>query len=203
VPALADFAEVYPQLTVDLGLTDRFVDLVEEGWDLAIRLGSLRDSALIARRLAPASVVLCASPAYFDRHGTPKTVADLAAHNCLGYTLPSAASAGRWLFGHDGSVAVAVTGSLRANNGDALRAAALAGQGLVYQPTFLVSGDLRAGRLVCVHLDQPPFQFGNVYAVYAPTRHVPAKVRSLIDFLAKRWAGTPPWDVGLPTAAAG
>jgi DNA-binding transcriptional LysR family regulator len=202
VPALADFAEVYPQLTVDLGLNDRFVDLVEEGWDLAIRLGSLRDSALIARRLAPASMVLCGSPDYLERHGTPRAAADLAAHNCLGYTLPSAASAGRWLFGDDGSVAVAVTGNLRANNGDALRAAALAGQGLIYQPTFLVFEDLRAARLACVHLVEPPFQFGSVYAVYAPARHVPAKVRSLIDFLARRWAGTPPWDAGLPTAPA-
>lgn len=200
VPALADFAALYPQLTVDLGLTDRFVDLVEEGWDAAIRLGSLRDSSLIARRLAPARIVLCASPDYLERHGAPKTVAELASHNCLGYTLPSAASAGRWFFGADGSLAVPVTGNLRANNGDALRAAALAGQGLIYQPTFLVGEDLRAGRLACIHLDAAPFQFGNVHAVYAQSRHVPAKVRRLIDFLAKRWAGTPPWDVGLPVA---
>src|SRR5689334_13094055 len=83
VPALADFAELYPQLTVDLGLTDRFIDLVEEGWDLAIRLGMLRDSSLIARRLAPAWVVLCAAPDYLARRGHPKTAAELAAHNCL------------------------------------------------------------------------------------------------------------------------
>ena len=202
VRALADFAALYPQLTVDLGLTDRFVDLVEEGWDLAIRLGMLRDSSLIARRLAPASVVLCGSPDYLGRHGVPKTTADLAAHNCLGYTMPSATAGDRWSFGVDGSVAVPVAGNLRANNGDALRAAALAGQGLIYQPTFLVGEDLRAGRLVCVHLDAPPFQFGNVYAVYASSRHVPAKVRRFIDFLAARWAGTPPWDVGLRVASA-
>ena len=201
VPALADFAGLHPQLTVDLGLTDRFVDLVEEGWDLAIRLGALRDSALIARRLAPAMIVLCASPDYLARHGVPKTLADLAGHNCLGYTLPTAATAGRWLFGADGSVPVEVSGNLRANNGDALRAAALAGQGVIYQPTFLVAEDIRAGRLVCVHLDEAPFRFGSVYAVYAPSRHVPAKVRSFIDFLARRWAGTPPWDAGLPVAA--
>jgi DNA-binding transcriptional LysR family regulator len=201
VPALADFAAHYPQLTVDLGLTDRFVDLVEEGWDLAIRLGMLGDSSLIARRLAPARVVLCAAPGYLDRHGVPKTAAELSAHNCLGYTMPSAAGADRWLFGADGSVPVAVTGNLRANNGDALRAAALAGQGLIYQPTFLVGEDLRAGRLVCIDLDVPPFQFANVYAVYAPSRHVPAKVRRLIDFLAERWAATPPWDVDLLVAA--
>src|SRR5437016_2719090 len=95
VPALADFAALYPQLAVDLGLSDRFVDLVEEGWDLAIRLAALRDSSLIARRLAPAMVVLCASPDYLARHGVPKTIAELAGHNCLGYTLPTAANAGR------------------------------------------------------------------------------------------------------------
>jgi DNA-binding transcriptional LysR family regulator len=196
-PALTEFAPAYPQLTIDLGLTDRFVDLVEEGWDLAIRLGTLRDSALIARRLAPASMVLCASPGYLDRRGTPKAVAELGAHNCLGYTMPSAANAERWLFGNDGSVSVAVSGNLRANNGDALRAAAIADQGLIYQPAFLVGDDLRAGRLVCVHLDVAPFQFGNVYAVYAPSRHVPAKVRRIIDFLARRWTGTPPWEASL------
>jgi DNA-binding transcriptional LysR family regulator len=196
-PALADFATLYPLLTVDLGLTDRFVDLVEEGWDLAIRLGTLRDSALIARKLAPARIVLCAAPSYLAKRGVPKTVADLAGHNCLGYTIPSPANAGRWMFGKDGSVAVAVSGNLRASNGDALRSAALAGQGLIYQPTFLVADDLRSGRLVALHLDAPDFQFGNVYAVYVPSRHVPAKVRIFIDFLAARWGDDPPWDAGL------
>jgi DNA-binding transcriptional LysR family regulator len=198
VPALADFAALHPQLGVDLGLTDRFVDLVEEGWDLAIRLGMLADSSLVARRLAPARMALCASPGYLRERGRPKTTADLAAHNCLGYTLPSAATAGRWLFGADGAVAVAIAGNLRANSGDALRAAAVAGQGLIYQPTFLVGEELRTGRLVAITLDQAPFEFGGVYAVHAPSRHVPARVRRLVDFLARRWAGTPPWDVGLP-----
>lgn len=197
-PALTDFAKLYPALTIDIGLNDRVIDLVEEGWDLAIRIGRLRDSALIARKLAPIRTVLCASPAYLASHGTPRTLADLARHNCLGYTLPSAASAERWHFGADGSVTVAVTGNLRANNGDALRTAALAGQGIVYQPTFLFSDDLREGRIVPIHLDQPVFQYANVYAVYAPDRHVPAKVRVLIDFLVERWAGEPPWDRGLP-----
>jgi DNA-binding transcriptional LysR family regulator len=196
-PALADFAKLYPALTVDIGLNDRVIDLVEEGWDLAIRIGRLRDSALIARKLAPIRTVLCASPTYLASHGTPRAIADLAQHNCLGYTLPSVASAERWHFGADGSVTVAVTGNLRANNGDALRTAALAGQGIVYQPTFLFADDLRQGRLVPIRLDQPTFQYANAYAVYAPDRHVPAKVRLLIDFLAERWAGDPPWDRGL------
>lgn len=203
VPATAAFAALYPGLTIDIGLTDRFIDLVEEGWDLALRIGRLRDSSLVARRLAPIRTVLCAAPAYLASRGTPRTLADLAGHNCLGYTLPTPANAERWPFGREGEFEVAVTGTFRANNGDALRAAALAGIGLVYQPTFLLGDELRSGQLVPVILDQPPFQFANAYAVYAPGRHVPAKVRRFIDFLAERWAGEPPWDAGLPREALG
>jgi DNA-binding transcriptional LysR family regulator len=202
MPALADFARNYPALAVDVGLTDRLIDLVEEGWDLAIRIGALRDSNLVARRLAPIRVVLCASPDYLAAHGTPKTIADLAAHNCLGYTLPTPATAGRWTFGADGSVVAMVSGNLTANNGDALRVAALAGQGLIYQPTFLLADDLRTGRLVPVHLDHPGFQFASVHAVFAASHRMPAKVRALIDFLANRWRDAP-WDDGMPPIDAG
>jgi DNA-binding transcriptional LysR family regulator len=196
-PALAEFARLYPALIIDIGLNDRVIDLVEEGWDLAIRIGRLKDSALVARKLAPIRTIVCAAPAYLAARGTPRTLAELSVHNCLTYTLPSAAGADRWHFGADGAVTVTVAGNLRANNGDALRAAALAGQGIVYQPSFLFSEDLRAGRLVPIRLDHPTFQFANAYAVHAPDRHVPAKVRLLIDFLAERWAGEPPWDRGL------
>ena len=201
VPAISDFAGLYPGLTIDIGLTDRFIDLVEEGWDLALRIGRLRDSSLVARKLAPIRTMVCAAPAYLERHGRPKTLADLAGHNCLGYTLPTPVNAERWRFGKDGAIVVPVSGTIRASNGDALRVAALAGIGIVYQPTFLLSEDLRAGRLVPIVLDQPLFQFANAYAVYTPTRHVPAKVRQVIDFLAERWAGEPPWDAGLPPEA--
>lgn len=203
VPAVADFAALHPGLTVDIGLSDRVIDLVEEGWDLAIRIGQLRDSALIARRLAPIRTVLCAAPAYLSERGTPRTLADLADHECLGYTLPTPAAAGRWRFGREGQFEVPVRGSFRANNGDALRAAALAGLGLVYQPTFLFSEDLRSGALVPVTLDQPCHQYASAYAVHLPARHVPVRVRRIIDFLAGRWAGEPPWDIGLPAAALG
>jgi len=203
VPAIADFAAQYPGLTIDVGLTDRFIDLLEEGWDLALRIGHLRDSSLVARRLAPIRTVLCASPAYLAARGTPRTLADLAAHDCLGYTLPSPARAGRWRFGRDGAIEVPVSGPFRANNGDALREAALAGLGIVYQPTFLFHEDLRAGRLVPVVLDQPAYHHAAAYAVYVPGRHVPAKVRRFVDFLAARWAGEPPWDAGLPPEVLG
>ena len=91
-----------------------------------------------------------------------------------------------------------ISGTLRVNNGDALRVAALAGMGLIYQPTFILADDLRSGRLTCIHLDRPTVQFGNVYAVFAPIRRMPAKARLFIEFLAGRWANVPPWDVGLP-----
>ena len=200
MPALADFAQAYPGLTIDIALTDRFVDLIDEGWDIAIRLGTLRDSSLIARALAPIRVALCAAPAYLAAHGTPQTVADLADHNCLGYTLPVPAQAGRWIFGADGSISVPVKGNLIANNGDALRAAAVAGQGLIYQPTFILADDIRAGRLVPLTLDLPMPHVGAAHAVYPGGRQPQAKVRALIDFLAGRWREAP-WDHDLPPQA--
>jgi DNA-binding transcriptional LysR family regulator len=193
-PLLSEFSRRHPGLTIELGLNDRLVDLAEEVWDLALRIGSLTDSSLIARRLAPCRTVIAASPMYLKAQGTPKTVAELSAHNCLGYTLSRLTGANRWSFGHQGEVTIDVTGNLRANNGDALRAAAVAGQGIIYQPTFVVADDLRAGTLVALSLDQPTLEFGGIYAVYLPDRNPPAKVRAFIDFLAERFASTPQWD---------
>jgi DNA-binding transcriptional LysR family regulator len=196
-PLLADFAERYPNVTIELGLNDRLVDLAEEGWDLAIRIGKLRDSSMVARRLAPSRMVVCAAPSYLARHGTPRNVGDLASHNCLGYTLSQQASAAEWLFGKQGDIRVQVKGNLRANNGDALRAATLAGLGVARQPTFIVADDLRAGTLVALPLDQPEIQTTAVHAVYLPDRRPPAKVRAFIDFLATSFSPEPPWDRGL------
>ena len=196
-PLLADFADRHPKVTIELGLNDRLVDLAEEGWDLAIRIGRLRESSMVARRLAPNRLVVCAAPSYLDRHGIPRTVADLASHNCLGYTLSQQASAAEWLFGADAEIRVQVNGNLRANNGDALRAATLAGLGLARQPTFIVADDLRAGSLVALPLDQPEVRTSAVHAVYLPDRSPPAKVRAFIDFLAMCFSPEPPWDRGL------
>jgi DNA-binding transcriptional LysR family regulator len=193
-PLLSEFARRYPLVTVELGLNDRLVDLAEEGWDLAIRIGSLSDSSLIARRIAPCRTVVCAAPSYLKAHGRPRAVADLAGHNCLGYTLSRLTGAGSWAFGVKGEVTVQVAGNLRANNGDALRAAAIAGQGVIYQPTFVVADDLRAGTLVAMTFDQPTVEFGGIYAVYLPDRHPAAKLRAFIDFIAARFAPEPPWD---------
>ncbi len=193
-PLLAEFTGRHPLVTIELGLNDRLVDLAEEGWDLAIRIGNLSNSSLIARRIAPCRVVVCAAPSYLEARGWPKTVSSLADHNCLGYTLSQQTAVDRWAFGARAEVSVQVSGNLRANNGDALRAAAIAGQGLIYQPTFIVADDLRAGRLVALEFDQPTVELGGIYAVYLPDRHPPAKVRAFIDFIATRFAPDPPWD---------
>lgn len=185
-PLLPELALRHPALAVDLGLNDRYVDLVEEGWDLAIRIGSMDSSSMIARRLAPCPMLLCAAPSYLERHGRPRIVADLAGHNCLEYTLSRSNGAGLWAFGPNGKSRVAVKGTLRANNGDALLAAARAGLGIIYHPDFIVADDIAMGRLVALELDEPAISLGGVYAVYPADRRPPAKVRSTIDFLADR-----------------
>lgn len=185
-PLLPALAARHPALTVDLGLNDRQVDLIEEGWDLAIRIGTLATSSMIARRLAPCTTVVCAAPSYLATHGTPKTIADLKKHVCLGYTLSLVMGADRWPFGPRGRTAVPVQGNLRANNGDVLVAAAIAGQGVVYQPRFLVAREIRAGLLIPLELDHEPIELGGVYAVYPPDRNPPAKIRATVDFLAER-----------------
>ncbi len=193
-PLLDEFTRRHPHLTVELGLNDRLVDLAEEGWDVAVRIGSLDSSSLLARKLAPCRTVLAAAPAYLKSHGVPKKAAELAKHNCLGYTLSRTAGADRWPFGVKGETIVSVAGNLRANNGDALRAAALAGQGIIYQPTFIVADDLRAGSLARINLREATFEFAGIYAVYLPQRNLPAKVRAFIDFLLERFSPQPPWD---------
>jgi DNA-binding transcriptional LysR family regulator len=202
-PLLSEFAQRHPLVTVELGLNDRLVDLADEGWDLAIRIGSLSDSSLIARRIAACRTVVCAAPSYLAARGNPRMVAHLANHNCLGYTLSRVTGVDRWAFGARGDITIPVSGSLRSNNGDALRAAAIAGQGLAYLPTFIVADDVRAGTLVTLDLDQPTIEFGGIYAVFLPDRHPAAKVRAFIDFIANRFAPEPPWDRDFVPPATG
>ncbi|SCY71809.1 LysR family transcriptional regulator [Microvirga guangxiensis] len=196
-PLMAEFTRLHPAVTVDLGLNDRFVDLIEEGWDVAIRIGRLRDSTMIARRIAPCRLALCGSPAYLSERGTPTKVAELAEHNCLGYTLSRALGPDEWAFGAEGKVKVGIKGNLRVNNGDALMAAAVAGQGLIYEPTFVVGEEIRSGRLIALTLDHPTIELPGIFAVYLSNRHPPAKVRAFVDFLAHRFGPNPPWDRGL------
>ena len=193
-PLLPELSRQHPALTVELGLNDRQVDLIEEGWDLAIRIGALADSTMIARRLAPCRMIVCAAPDYLASHGRPRTIADLRQHSCLGYTLSQRVGAHQWSFGRDGKAKVAIDGSLKANNGDALVAAATSGQGIIYQPTFLVARDIAAGRLTPLKLDQDPVELDGIYALYPADRRPPAKVRATIDFLAEKLGPVPPWE---------
>lgn len=180
-PALPDFLARHPDLVIDMEFTDRFIDPVEEGYDLAIRIGELDDSALVARRLATARIVLCAAPAYLERAGRPEAPQALAEHACLLYR-------GRkgpydWVLG-DGE-RVRVSGPLILNNGEALKAAALAGLGIARLPSFVAAGDLEAGRLEEVLPGHRPPSIP-IHAVYPPNRHLSAKVRLFIDYLAER-----------------
>ncbi|WP_054313403.1 LysR family transcriptional regulator [Mesorhizobium sp. 1M-11] len=182
-PVIADYLVANPQMQIDLTLSDRTVDLLQEGYDMAIRIGNLVDSTLIARRLADMPLILCASPAYIARHGEPKTPEDLAHHQCLVYTLRL--PIGRWTFVSQSGErkAVDVAGRMRASNGELLRVAATKGLGLTLAPWYVVDDDIRADRLVPLlkdyHTEGPA-----LFAVHPSRRQVSLKVRSFIDYLA-------------------
>ena len=180
-PLWPAFLQQHPKVTLDVTLADRIIDLVDEGYDLAVRIAQLPASSLVSRKIASTRLVLCASPGYLRRHGEPSHPADIARHTVFTYTL--LATGDTWNFeGPDGPVEVRVTPRLRSNNGDTCCAAALQHQGIVLQPSFMVSHHLRAGALVEVLPQYRSLELG-VYAVYASRRHVTPKVRVVIDFL--------------------
>ena len=192
-PALPEFLDRYPEVDVEISLNDRFVDLIDDGFDVALRIGALPDSSLMARRIAPIRRTLCASPDYFRRRGTPEAPEDLKAHECLRNS--NVARTQEWRFvDPDGKPRlVAVSGRVGANNGDALRALALAGVGVATLPTFIVGADLRAGALVSA-LDRFIPQDLAMSAVYPHSRHLSPKVRAFVDFLVERFGKRPYWD---------
>ena len=193
-PALPDFLAAYPELDVDVIMSDRFVDLVEDGFDVAVRIGALSDSSLIAKKLAPIRRVICASPQYIAAHGTPKTPKDLRDHQCLCNSGQSSGQEWRFNMPDGKRVMVAVTGRMTMNNGDALRVAALNHLGLIDIPTFIVGRDLQAGALISVLEEYLP-QTLALHAVYSHARHLSPKVRAFIDFLASRFGPRPYWDL--------
>jgi DNA-binding transcriptional LysR family regulator len=192
LPILSRFMNKWPELSVNVSFNDRFVDLIDEGVDLAIRLGGSDDSRLMTRLLAPHRLVTCASPSYLESRGVPQTVEALADHSCLAFV-----HGGRpveWRFNIDGQVrSVMINGRFSATNAEGLRDATLAGYGIARLATFLISDDLRAGRLLpvldCLSTDGP-----SVRAVYPSSRHLSPKVRSFIDELLTAWRPVPPWD---------
>lgn len=193
-PYLAEFRRRHPEVELDISLSDRFVDLIEEGFDVAIRISDmLAESSLVARRLAPCRFVVCGAPGYFRRHGEPRAPDDLAKHPCLGYTLSPRERS--WVFAcpDDKRHVVHVNGPLRSNSGDLLRVSALSGAGVVLLPTFLAGADLEAGRLKAVLADYRVQEYG-IYAVYPSRKHLSAKVKAFIDFLAEKFGPEPYWD---------
>lgn len=185
-PLWATFRDRHPQVRVDVTLSDRVVDLVDEGYDLAIRIATLPSSTLISKRLATTRMVLCASPPYLKSRGVPSHPSDLADHDVIAYSYWS--SGDQWPFdGPDGPVSVTIKPWMHSNNGDTCRAVALAHQGVILQPSFLIGDDLAAGRLVELLPEFRSIELG-IYAIYPTRKHVALKVRALIDFLAQQFS---------------
>ena len=193
-PRIGRFLARYSNVHVDIDLTDRRIDLVHEKFDLSVRISRPREQSYVIRRLASIHSLACASPGYLAAHDKPEQPFDLQNHNCLGYT----SSPEIWQFAE--GVKVRARGTLNADNGDALRQAALADVGIVYLPTFLIGDDLRAGRLVPLltrHMDWENSATG-LYAVYPASRHLSPKVRAIIDWLIEDLGPEPDWDRELP-----
>ena len=184
-PAIAGFLARYPQLKFDVSLSDRVVDLVEEGFDLAIRIGAAGPGTLVARKLGETRLVPCAAPAYLAKHGLPATPEELKDHNCLTYEY---ALSDEWSFidAAGRKRTVRVSGSLNSNNGDLLAEAAAQGLGVICEPTFNVGAEIRAGRLVPI-LQEFSAPRSPIYAVYASRRNLSARVRLFVDFLVERF----------------
>ena len=193
--AITEYLQRYPGVELDLTLNDRVVDLVEEGFDLGIRVAARIDPGLVARRLTRARIVACASPDYLKRHGTPKSPADLARHNCLTYAY--AGHQGEWRFTRRSrNQVVKVSGNVHGNNCDILCSAAVEGLGVIVQPTFLVYELLREKKLSRI-LEGWETDDSTIYAVYPSRQFLTPKVRSFIDFLVERFGQNPYWDKGI------
>lgn len=190
---IAAFSHQHPRVEFDLDFNDRRVDLVQEGADLAVRIGHLADSSLIARRIFEARTVVCGSQAYFDKHGLPEKPEDLADHRCLVYGNLSDPTTWAWRDADGQGHKVKVNVAMTASSGDFLCAAAVEGLGVALQPTFIAGEAISRGDLVPVLTDFE-WPVTPAWAVYPPTRHLSYRVREFIDFLAEYFSGTPYWD---------
>jgi DNA-binding transcriptional LysR family regulator len=195
-PLINDFQRAHPAVDIDLQLNDRKVDIVEEGFDIALRIGRLKSSSLIARRIAPVRLVLCASPEYLARHGTPEHPRDLAGHRFLRYRYMEESQEPllQWLPRGGGGGGGGSEGSeLTSNNGDVLVEAAMGGAGIALQPTFISGSAIQQGRLSVVLPEHEPEPLG-LYAVYAHRQLLASKVRHFVDFLEGYFGDPPYWD---------
>lgn len=193
-PALNDFATRFPDIELDVSFTDRAVNLVDEGFDMAVRVGRSDDSSLIARKLCDVRIVVVGAPTYLDRNGTPTVPEELAQHECIIDT--NFRDPNRWTFGAAGAErTVPVRGRIRYSNAEACLRAVEAGIGLACVPAFVAGDALRTGRVVRLLAEFETVPYG-VHALYPHSRHLAAKVRVLVDFLAERYHGTPSWEAG-------
>lgn len=190
-PVIAEFAAVYPDVTISIDMSDRMVDLVEGGFDLAIRLAPVPDSSLIVRRVGGFRLLVCGAPDYLQRRGIPRHPSDLTTHNCMSFAQSPWSNA--WRFTEHGEeVKVQVSGNLDTNSANALRLAAVHGQGLAMMPSFLVADEIRSGRLTPLLAEFSPNEFP-ISAIYPHRHHLSAKVRSFLDLLTKRYRENPAW----------
>lgn len=190
---LTDFMCEHPELVVHVDMNDRMVDLVAENIDLAIRVGQLSDSSLVARKISEVRHLVCASPAFLERHGTPRVAEDLTTLPALCYTNVAAPAVWRCTTPAGQARQIAVTPRMTSTNGDALREAAVAGLGVVFEPSFIVYRQIERGELVPLLTDHD-WQGSGIYAVYPPTRHLPARARAFVEFLSARFGAEPYWE---------
>lgn len=190
---VAEFNRLHPGIRFDLDLSDRRIDIVQEGIDVGIRIGTLRDSSMIARKLFESRTVVCASPSYLKEHGTPATPSDLQEHRCMVYSLLD--DADRWSYrGDDGEEkSVRLKSVMAANNGELLREVATGGLGIIMQPMFIAHEAIKRGELTPI-LANYEWPIATAYAIYPPTRHLSYRVRAFIDYLVEYFDGTPYWD---------
>src|SRR5262249_44141587 len=191
-PAISDYMTRYPSVTVDVSLSDRHVNLIDEGFDVAIRIGEPADSTLVARRLTSACLVLCASPAYLERAGRPERPADLTRHACLVYADLRSPRTWRFTAGDGQTETIQITGPFSSNNPQLLALLALAGHGLILWPSFAVGADILAGRLMPLLTEWRSREL-SIWALYPHRSLLSAKVRTFVDFLAERFKPDPEW----------
>lgn len=190
--AVDAFIKLHPELTININFSDRQLNLIEEGLDLAVRIANLKDSSLMARKISPIRTLLCASPDYLQKNGTPKTLNDLKHHKLLHYNL-SNSSTWKLTDKHGEQHFINVAAKLMANNGDFLKDMAIAGHGIIMMPTFISWRAIAMGELVPILSDYNTPRF-NAYAVYPQTRYLSQRTRMLIDFLVERFGEKPYWD---------
>lgn len=193
-PAVAAFTSRYPQMRFDAELSERIVDLVEEGFDLAVRVGATGSQNLVARKIGSSRIVCCAAPSYLELHGEPREPEDLATHACMTYEYLPTRNVWSFRDPRGGERSVRIAGPVHANNGRFLEALAAEGAGIVREPDFIVGPDVRAGRLKAILTEFEPAPLP-IYIVYPSRRHLSAKVRAFADFLSDRFAAEK-WGIG-------